>query len=114
MMIKAAIMFNKLAHKIMEISENDLLGFPYDHEFAENVLNKYNYQIIGKMLTYGDLRLGLLLKRLENESGLYDEWLEQYSKKYSPLGYYKDFDDPMEKQYRDIMDNIARKITQQK
>lgn len=98
------------SHKIQKITENDLLGFNYDNDFAEIVLEKYPYEIIKKMLKYGDLRLGLLLKRLEGEEGLFDLWLEQYSKIHSPLGYYKNFEEPIEKEYGKILDNIFYKI----
>lgn len=107
---KVAKLIHNSSHRIEKITENDMLGFPYDRDFIEAVLTKYPDTIINKMLKYGDLKLGLLLKRLENERGLYDYWMTQYSKKYSPLGYYKDFDEPMEERYGIIFDKLAGKI----
>lgn len=109
---KVAKILCNSSHKIQKINENDMFGFPYDREFVEAVLKKYPQEIINKMLKYGDLKIGLLLKRLEGESGLYDYWMEQYSKKYSPLGYYKDFDEPMEERYGMIFDKLVGKIKQ--
>ena len=98
------------AHRIQEIGEDKLIGFPYDDGFKTAVLNKYPNAIIEKMLEIGDLRLGLLLKRLEKDRGLYDEWLIEYAKSYSPLGYYEDFDDPNEAKYGELFDKLAEKL----
>jgi len=109
---KFAKIVRQSAHKVEKIKENDMFGFPYDREFVEAVLKKYPQEIVSKMLKYGDLKIGLLLKRLEGEGGLFDYWMEQYSKKYSPLGYYKDFDEPMEERYGVVFDKLAGKIKQ--
>jgi len=109
--LQISILFEKLAsHKVSNISENDLLGFDYSKSFKNKVAGKYPNKIINKMLDFGDLRLGLILKRLEHEEGLFNDWLEEYSKKYSPLGYYRDFDEPLEKRYGDIFDGIVGRI----
>jgi len=95
-------------HKIEQITDNDLLGFPYDKEFIDAVVSKYNSEIVKDILGYGDLRIGLILKRIDEE--LYNFWMEQYSKKYSPLGYYEFFDEPLEKKYGSTFDKLAAKI----
>ena len=110
--MKLATIFYKLAsgHLVQPISENNLLGFAYDKAFEDAIFDKYNCEIIHDIVKYGDLRLGLILKRLENESGLYDYWLEQYSKVYSPLGYYADFEEPLEAKYGHIFDMLVKRI----
>lgn len=94
----------------MEITNEQLIRFPYSNKFKEVVIKKYPFVIIKQMLNTGNLLLGLLLKRLENDDDLYLFWLEEYCKKFSPLGYYQDFEDPMELEHGKWMDYWAEKI----
>lgn len=104
-----SLFYKQAHHSIQRINENNLIGYDYDKDFINDVMDKYNDPIISKMVQYGDLRLGLLLKRLEGEGGLFDEWLEQFSKTYSPL-MYPEFEDDVEQMYKGIYDRMANRI----
>lgn len=95
-------------HTITPISENDLLNFPYDNDFKTLITSKINNEKVDLMLKYGDLRLGLLLKKLDEN--LFDEWFVQYSKVYSPLAYYSDFEDVYEDYYDSTFSKLANEI----
>jgi hypothetical protein len=94
--------FNRLAskHTVKTITEVDRIGFPYDELFKAQVVEKYNHPIIKRLLENGILDIGIIIKLLEGESELFDAWFEQYSKVYSPLGYFRDFEEPYEEEIK--------------
>lgn len=101
-------------HKVQKITEDKTLGYDYDDDFKQLVLEHYDNQLIRKMLDFGDLRLGLLLKQIEGEDGdIYNAWFEQYSKTYSPLGYYTDFEEEYEPFHRSLFKDVSNNITMQ-
>ncbi len=104
-------LFQKLAGKhhsfTKDISPDNMIGFEYDGDFKKTILNHINNPIINRMVQYGDLNLGLILKRIDEK--MFDLWLEQFAKKYSPLGF-PAFEDNNEMKYGKIFDNIAKNI----
>lgn len=113
--LKLCKIFNQLSkyshHKVQKITEDKTLGYNYDNAFKDLVLARYNNKVIQNMLNYGDLRLGLLLKEIEGEDGdTYNAWFEQYSKTYSPLGYFQDFEEEYEPFNRGTFKELSKHI----
>jgi len=108
-LLKLANIFASTKHH--EFKKVDkLMEFYYENEFAEKLLKKYKSntkigKIIKAMLHFGDLRLGMLLKKLEGEDGLYLDWLEQFCKEYSSLGL-PPFEDDIEKKFGTKLDRF--------
>jgi hypothetical protein len=92
---------------VEKIPEEKLLGYNYDHIFEEKVGEKYPTLL--NLAHFGDLRLGMILKSIEGEGALYDLWLEQFSKKYSPLTL-PEFEDAIDKKYGNIIREFVSKI----